>query len=175
MEFITLILLQSASEEANLTSVSLLRLHLSPAGQSVSHQWVLSSSRRSTTRRTRLNARQHPCFHSCHLQRLASCVITHSRRLLTKTLFTNPSVFTHSSKVVLINLVCSIFFHSGVSVNVVKRVFTTVKKTKHQNIYFWNNNTLRQLWYVPKLNTNYLFQVLCEVVDCTLRIKLNSG
>lgn len=137
MEFIMLILMQSASEEADLTSVSLLRLHLSPARQSVSHQWALSSPRRSTTRRTHLNARPDPSSHSCQLQRLASCVITHSRRLLTKTLFTNPTVFTHGSKGGLIDLVCSIMFHSGVSVNVLKRVVTTVKKkTKHQNVHF---------------------------------------
>lgn len=71
-------------------------------------------SRRSTTRRTRLSARPHPCFHSRHVRRHASCVITHSRQLLTKTLFTNPPVFTRSSsKVDFSNLVCSIFFHSG--------------------------------------------------------------
>lgn len=63
MEFITLIMMQSASEEADLTSGSLLRLRLSPAGQSASHQWALSSSRSSTRARTSL---------PCRLQRLAS-------------------------------------------------------------------------------------------------------
>lgn len=153
MEFITQILMQSASEEADLTSVSLLRLHLSP-GQSVSHQWALSSSRRSATRRKPLAARPHPCFHSCHLQRLASCVITHSRRLLTKTLFTNPPVFTRCRKVDL-TWFTAYSFHSGVSVNVLIRVFTTLKKkTTQQNIYFWNDDTPQRLWYIPKLNTN---------------------
>lgn len=130
-----------------------LRLHLSP-GQSVSHQWALSSSRKSATRRKPLAARPHPCFHSCHLQRLASCVITHSRRLLTKTLFTNPPVFTRCRKVDL-TWFTAYSFHSGVSVNVLIRVFTTLKKkTTQQNIYFWNDDTPQRLWYIPKLNTN---------------------
>lgn len=97
----------------------------------LSHQCALSTSRRSPTRRTRLHACPHPCFYTCHLQRLASCVITHSRRLLTNTPFTNPSLFTHSGKVDLINLVCrALSFHSRVSVNVLKTCVYNREKEK---------------------------------------------